>query len=58
MSEQWIVEEVDHKTGNKLYSREFNSRDEAMEIYESLKEENPKNFVNCFKSTKKLLLEG
>ena len=52
---EWIVEEVDSKTGARTV-RPFPSYSEALEVYNDLKEKN-NNFLSIQKSEKKLLLE-
>jgi len=52
----WIVEEVDSNT-KKVRTQSFNNYDEALEIYNHLKQMNENNFVSIQKSERKLLLE-
>lgn len=52
---EWVVEEV-KKDGNVKKSK-FSSYDEALDIYENLKTQNPESFISIQKSEKKLLVE-
>jgi L-rhamnose isomerase len=53
----WIVEEANQE-GEKTFMQSFDSYDEALAVYNSLKEENEERFVSIQRSEKKLLTEG
>lgn len=55
---KWLVEEKENETGNVTYSQEFNSFDEAVEVYNDLKSKRDDTLLTIEKSEKKLLLEG
>jgi len=55
---KWLVEEKDSNTGNVTYSQEFSSFDEAVEVYNDLKNKRDDTFLIIEKTEKKLLLEG
>jgi len=55
---KWIVEEKENETGKVTYLMEFDSYDEALDAYNSLKTEKENTLVSIQKSNKKLLLEG
>lgn len=55
---KWLVEEKENETGNVTYSQEFNSFDEAVEVYNDLKNKRDDTLLTIEKSEKKLLLEG
>jgi hypothetical protein len=54
---KWIVEEVDALTGIKT-TKEYDSYDDALDVYNDLKLKNEHNLISMEKSKKKLLLEG
>jgi hypothetical protein len=53
---KWIVEEVDSLTGIRN-TKEFNSYDEALDVYNDLKIRNEHNSISLEKANKKLLIE-
>ena len=55
--EKWIVEEVDALTGIKT-TKEYDSYDDALDVYNHLKLRNEHNMVSMEKSKKRLLMEG
>jgi len=55
---KWLVEEKDSNTGNVTYAQEFSSFDEAVEVYNDLKNKRDDTFLIIEKTEKKLLLEG
>ena len=54
---KWLVEEVDAKTKQKLFSLEFTDYNEAMETYNHLKEVTDNNLISIHKNEKRLLVE-
>ena len=54
---KWIVEEVDALTGIKT-TKEYDSYDDALDVYNDLKLKNEHNLISIEKSKKKLLMEG
>lgn len=52
---QWIVEEV--KPEGAIRTVSFQSYDEALDVYNSLKVESPDSFVSIEKKERKLLVE-
>lgn len=55
---KWLVEEKENGSNNVIYSQEFNSYDEAVEVYNDLKEKREDTMISIERSDKKLLLEG
>ena len=55
---KWIVEEKETESDKVTYLMEFDSYDEALDVYNALKTERNDTFVSIQKSEKKLLLEG
>jgi len=53
---KWIVEEKS-ADGEVTYLREFDTYDDALNIYNSLKLENQDSFVSIEKSVKRFLVE-
>lgn len=55
---KWLVEEKENGSDTVIYSQEFNSFDEAVEVYNDLKEKREDTTISIERSDKKLLLEG
>jgi L-rhamnose isomerase len=53
----WIVEEED-KEGKRTFLQTYDSYDEALSAYNSLKEDHEDRQLSIQRSEKKLLLEG
>lgn len=54
--EYWIVERI-NTDGQVIYTQSFPNKDEALEVYKSLREETT-DPISLYKSQKKLLQEG
>ena len=54
---KWIVEEVDVLTGITT-TKEYDSYDDALDVYNDLKLKNEHNLISMEKSKKRLLMEG